>query len=331
MAFSYTESDELKRLREMQKQNEVYKMSERVAGLERDMNAIKEQKPTDWLGGTYGDQVKGLNEQIQNYKPFSYDLNGDMLYQQYKNQYINHGRQAMMDTMGQAAAMTGGYGNSYAQTVGQQTYQGYLNGLNDRIPELYQLAMNKYQNDYNMLRDRYDVANSAYNQEYGEYRDKVSDWNNDFNNAYNMFNNERANEQSMWASDRDYYANAANNLDQQEYNRQFGEYQQRVSEDQAARDYALRQMQADQSARISSLQAQLDSKSNTQIDMTLMNKYAAQFNGKSYNDIKNAINKAADNGDINEYEYNYLIDKYLPEPLTPAEYRAARNKAFGLY
>ena len=58
-----------------------------------------------------------------------------------------------MDTMGQAQAMTGGYGNSYAQTVGQQTYQGYLQGLNDQVPALYQLALDKYNSEGNQLKD----------------------------------------------------------------------------------------------------------------------------------------------------------------------------------
>jgi hypothetical protein len=31
---------------------------------------------------------------------------------------------AMMDTMGKAAGLTGGYGSPYAQQVGQQAYQG---------------------------------------------------------------------------------------------------------------------------------------------------------------------------------------------------------------
>ena len=47
-------------------------------------------------------------------KAFSYDLNADALYRQYRDQYIRQGRRAMEDTMGAAAGLTGGYGNSYA-------------------------------------------------------------------------------------------------------------------------------------------------------------------------------------------------------------------------
>lgn len=51
----------------------------------------------------------------------------------------------MQDTMGQAAALTGGYGNSYAQGVGQQAYQGYLQQLNDNVPQLQAQALQTYQ------------------------------------------------------------------------------------------------------------------------------------------------------------------------------------------
>ena len=100
-------------------------------------------------------QLDETLNQILNRKDFSYDLNGDALYQQYKDQYMLQGQQAMMDTMGQAAAMTGGYGNSYAQTVGQQAYNSHIQQLGNRIPELYSLALSKYQNEGDALLDRY--------------------------------------------------------------------------------------------------------------------------------------------------------------------------------
>ena len=53
-------------------------------------------------------ELDKLYDQITNRKPFQYDLNQDALYQQYKEQYQRLGRQAMEDTMGQAAALTGG-------------------------------------------------------------------------------------------------------------------------------------------------------------------------------------------------------------------------------
>lgn len=129
---------------------------------------------------------------IQNREKFSYDLNGDALYQQYKDRYVQQGQQAMMDTMGQAATLTGGYGNSYAQTAGQQTYQGYLQGLNDKIPELYQLALQQYQTEGDNLMNQYGLLAERENTDYSRYRDQVGDYNTQLDLLYNQYNNERS-------------------------------------------------------------------------------------------------------------------------------------------
>lgn len=121
---------------------------------------------------------EALNKYL-NREDFSYDLNADALYQQYADQYTMQGQMAMMDTMGQAAAMTGGYGNSYAQGVGQQVYQGYLQQLNDKVPELYQLALSKYNQEGQDLKDQMTMLNGLSEQEYAHYRDTVSDYYND--------------------------------------------------------------------------------------------------------------------------------------------------------
>lgn len=118
------------------------------------------------------DVLEGVKQDIDKLKPFSYNIDEDALYQQYKDKYVQQAKLAMADTMGQAAAMTGGYGSSYAQSVGQQAYQGQLDNLNDIIPELYQMALDKYTMDKDALYDKYGMLISEYNREYGEYGDK---------------------------------------------------------------------------------------------------------------------------------------------------------------
>lgn len=103
------------------------------------------------------DQLRDLADRIANREKFTFDVNGEALMKQYNDQYKRQGQMAMMDTMGQAQAMTGGFGNSYAQSVGQQTYQNYMQGANDKIPELYQLALSKYQAEGSDLMDKYSV------------------------------------------------------------------------------------------------------------------------------------------------------------------------------
>ena len=89
---------------------------------------------------------------------FKYDLQSDPLYQQYREQAVRNGRLSMMDTMGQARANNGGYGTSYSQMAGQQAYNSQLQTLNDKIPDLYTAAWNRYQNVGEDLLKRYQVA-----------------------------------------------------------------------------------------------------------------------------------------------------------------------------
>ena len=256
MAFSYqnyTESDAVKKLREQLAQYDTYKESQAVLD---SYNAYKQQeanKVSDWTGGTYGQSLKDQMDKINNREKFTYDLNGDALYQQYKDQYMNQGRLASADVMGQAAAMTGGYGNSYAATVGNQAYQGYLQKLNDVVPELYNMAYNRYQQEGQDMKDMYSMLQSAYNTEYGEHRDKVADYNTELSRLQDAYYNEKNFDYSKFSEDRTYYNTAYNNERTYDYgqysdayNRAFGQYQQSVAE-----------KQADQSATIESLKKQL--------------------------------------------------------------------------
>jgi hypothetical protein len=195
----YTESDAVKKWREQ-------------------MEAQQALMPKDFQS-QYRPQIDQTIDSIMNRKPFQYDVNADALYQQYKDRYVNLGQQAMMDTMGQAAQLTGGYGNSYAQMAGQQAYQGYLQGLTDKIPELAQLAQAQYDRQgqdlyqqYGLLsgedQKAYDQWLGAYNRwlaerdyntgrfdtergyDYGQYRDTVGDdqWKAQFDEDLRRFN-----------------------------------------------------------------------------------------------------------------------------------------------
>lgn len=124
----------------------------------------------------YQKQIGDVVSQLTNREPFRYDVNGDALYQQYKDRYIHNGQRAMQDTMGQAAALTGGYGSSYAQNVGQQAYNEYMMGLNDVIPELQQLALDKYDRETARLQDQYALYSGLDAQDYSKWQDKQTDY-----------------------------------------------------------------------------------------------------------------------------------------------------------
>ena len=116
MAFNYKRKnaydyDTVKKAQSDLNANSTYNKSDAVLAAERLKNEHEANKVADWTGGTYGQSVKDALYKINNREKFAYDLNGDALYQQYKDRYTQMGKQAMRDTMGQAAALTGGYGN----------------------------------------------------------------------------------------------------------------------------------------------------------------------------------------------------------------------------
>ena len=148
--------------------------------------------------GRYDNLIK----QYENRPDFSYDFNGDALYQQYKDKYIQQGKMAMADTMGQAAAMTGGYGNSYAAAVGNQAYQSHLSQLNDVIPELYQMAYDRYQNEGQDMLNMIGLLGNERDFAYGQHMDGYNKLVNDRDYYGTQYNNERTFDYGKYDSDR---------------------------------------------------------------------------------------------------------------------------------
>lgn len=178
-----------------------------VNSAEQYLKTLQSQKPGDY-SGKYTRQAEALLGQIISRKPFSYDANSDPLYQIYRDRYIMGGQRAMENAMGQAAQLTGGYGNTYAQTVGQQQYQQYMEGLNDKVPELAQQAHARYQGEGDRLRQSYQLLQSADDAAYGRWADGYNRWSNETQQAQSAYES---------AYDRDYSRyNDQRNYDQQQ-------------------------------------------------------------------------------------------------------------------
>lgn len=136
--------------------------------------AARQGMPT--YSGSFDDQIAQLYEKINGRGEFSYDLNGDAFWQQYKDQYGQAAKRAMTDTMGQAAALTGGYGSSYGQAVGQQAYDRQMEGLLDVAPELYQMAYQRYNDAGDRMLNQFNMARQMASDEYGRYTDDYNRW-----------------------------------------------------------------------------------------------------------------------------------------------------------
>lgn len=167
-----------------------YKPSQTVANAQKYLQDILNKKPGAFQSD-YKAQLDSLYDQVTGREKFSYDMNADVLYQQYKDMYTKSGQKAMQDTLGQATALTGGYDNSYAQTAAQQTYNDYLGSLNDKVPELYQMAYDRYQQEGDDLYQQFSMASDMYGKDYAQHRDNVADWQSDRDFATGIYQNER--------------------------------------------------------------------------------------------------------------------------------------------
>lgn len=206
---------------------------------------IKSQLQKIQSGKTsYSDQVKGMMDQIMNREKFSYDVDSDPLFQQALASSMNSGKQAMQDTIGQASALTGGYGSSYATTAGNQAYNAFIEDAYDNLPQYYQMAMEAYQmegdelyrqlgmlneaddKEYNRNVTAYDATyqhrNRIYDESYQQFRDSKSD-------AYNMANLQ-LNEHGQLVSDAVNYYNVTSDYANTLYNREYQKWNDEVNQ-----------------------------------------------------------------------------------------------------
>lgn len=115
-------------------------------------------------GGASADIFK----KIQSREPFKYDYTKDPSYKALEAAYKANGKYAMQDTLGDAAALTGGRASTAAVSASQQTYNRYMQQLSENIPALEQAAYGRYQDETQDLYNQYSLL-------YSQERDKVSD------------------------------------------------------------------------------------------------------------------------------------------------------------
>lgn len=215
-----------------------YKESDTVTQAQAALNAQLAQKPGAYQS-QWQAQLDDTINKILNREEFSYDLNGDALYQQYKDKYIQQGKLAMQDTMGQAAAMTGGYGNSYAQSVGQQAYAAQLDNLNDIVPELQQMAYDRYNQEGQELLNQYAILGERENADYGRYQDELSAYLAERDYLSNRYDAERDYDYSKYADERNFAYDKYSNDKSYAYE----DYRNAIADKQWEKSYALNERQ----------------------------------------------------------------------------------------
>lgn len=175
-------------------------------------------KALTWLEGqqeyfkngktSWDDEIYGQIDAIKNRDKFSYDVDDDQLFQQALSSAMNSGRSAMQDTIGQASALTGGYGSTYATSAGNQAYNEFIEDAYNNLPAYYNMALDAYRAEgeemYNLLglytqmgeqewnrnvdayNTVYDYATSQRDFEYKTYQDDITNT-HDLMNMYGDF------------------------------------------------------------------------------------------------------------------------------------------------
>lgn len=181
----------------------------------------------------YDPQIQALYQAILSREPFSYDAASDPLYGQYKQSYTRGGQRAMQDTLGQMALRTGGLASSYAESAAQQTYDNYMAALADKIPELQQLAYQRYQDELSGQRADLSMLLGLDDVDYNR-------WSGDRSFDYNAYRDQVADEQ--WAKSFDYQQQRDAASDSQ--------WQQQWDYSRAQEDYTRRLQLAQQYAEL---------------------------------------------------------------------------------
>ena len=172
-------------------------------------------------------QLDAIYAEITGRAPFEFDLNGETLYQQYRDAALRDGALAMRDTAAQGAALSGGYGSSYSQSAAQQSYNAQLEQLNDRIPDIYAAALDRYDREGDRLKDLYSLAADSYSRAYNAEND-------DYNRAYTAESDRYAREKA--AADDAY--NRQYNAEADRYAREYQTEADRYARDKTAADDA---------------------------------------------------------------------------------------------
>lgn len=286
----------------------TYVESDAVRTAKDALNAQLAQKPGAYQS-QWQTQLNDVMDKIMNREKFSYDVNGDALYQQYKDKYIQQGKMAMQDTMGQAAAMTGGYGNSYAASVGNQAYQASLQNLNDIVPELYQMAYDRYNQEGQDLLNKYGIVSDRENTDYGRYRDTVSDFNTERDYLANRYDSERSFDYSKYTDGRDF----AYGQYSDDRNLAYTDYRAGIADQQWQADFDEAQRQYD--ASLQEQQRQFNKTMAYNKEQQKITKSAAPtLDAKEYNDVLTNAGTYAEQGKTALKNYlNGLVSRGLSQ------------------
>lgn len=125
----------------------------------------------------YDKKITSLLDRAENGK-MQYSVTDDPAYKALQNTYINQGRTAMQNAVGEAVAATGGYGSTAAAAAGQAAYNQSLTELNGHVAGLYDAAAARFNNKQNLL---VTLADSYRQLDAQGWEQSYNEWNSKYN------------------------------------------------------------------------------------------------------------------------------------------------------
>lgn len=173
-----------------------YAPSDEVSAALAERDSVAAARPGAYQS-SFEEELLRLYDELVQRPGFSYDPQQDAAYHSYAAIYEKAGRQAMEDTLGKGAALTGGYDSSYAQNAAQQAYHGYLQQLAALLPELEENARARYESQGEAAAQRYELTLQQQKAEKAAWEQAYEDWQAQLKAAQSSYDE---------AYDRDYNA-----------------------------------------------------------------------------------------------------------------------------
>lgn len=134
----------------------------------------------------YANVINNAADAIANRAAFQYNPDNDPLFAVYQKQYAREGDRAAANALANAAMLSGGQASTAAIAASQQAQNYYGSQMADKIPELYQIAYNQYQDEGDRMRQNLDMYRSLRSDDYGLQESNRDQHNFDQQFLYNM-------------------------------------------------------------------------------------------------------------------------------------------------
>ena len=260
----------------MQQAQQGYQPGAAAQNAMQKLQQLQQNKPQGYTS-KYAPALDNILAQIQGQKDFKYEFNQDALFNSLKDVYTQQAKQASLNAQGQAAGLTGGYGNSAAQAAGSQAYQQAILPLYDKGMELAQFAFQQHQGAQD---DRYRQLQALMGMDesdYGRYRDTVGDYEREREYLTGRYDTEENRAYDRYKDDLDYWTGLAQ-IENQDYR---SEQERQEAIRQYNQDYDLRQQQFAWQQGVDQRdydRGVLESDRNYEMQQAQMNENIRQFN-----------------------------------------------------